>query len=67
MAGFDEPSDVKGEGGLRNGRTWCTGSVVLPFRSRSRYKLMNSPLHVLSLRLLCVIQVAMSSCDPRLS
>lgn len=24
MESFDEPLDVKGEGGIRNGRTWCT-------------------------------------------
>lgn len=67
MAGFDELSDVKGEEGLRNGRAWCTGSVVLPCRSWSRYKLMNSLLHVLSLRLLCVIPVEVSGCDLRLN
>lgn len=44
----------------------CTGLAVLPFRTRSRCK-SNFLLHVLSLRLLCVIQVEMSSCDLRLS
>lgn len=25
MESFDEPLDGKGEGGIRNGRTWCPG------------------------------------------
>lgn len=42
---------------MENGETWWAGSVAFPLRSRPHFKLMSSLLSLLSLRLLCGIQM----------
>lgn len=54
-------SDVKGEEGIKNGRTWCTGSLVLRCRGRPGCPWMRSLLHVLSVTRLCGSRVEMPS------